>query len=72
MITGTILKNGDVKLILTGTDEIDNAVLKRLNGATVSLITDNMRIGEKAITHGLIIVAPSTKSDTKEFEPNSK
>jgi hypothetical protein len=55
MIHGTILKNGNIKLILTGTDDIDIAVLKQLNGATCKLITDNLKLGDKSISNGLII-----------------
>lgn len=55
MIHGTIIKNGTIKLVLTGTDEIDMAVLKQLDGATVSTITDNLRIGDKHISGGLIL-----------------
>jgi len=55
MITGTILKNGTIQLVITGSDEIDNAVLKQLNGATCELIAENFRIGDKSITGGLMI-----------------
>lgn len=55
MITGTIIKNGTLKLVLTGSDEIDVAVLKQLNGARRTLITDNLRLGDKNISGGLII-----------------
>lgn len=66
MITGTILKNGDIKLVITGSDEIDIAVLKQLNGATCKVITDNLRIGDKSISGGLII--QSTPTTSKEDE----
>ncbi len=66
MITGTILKNGDIKLVITGSDEIDLAVLKQLNGATCKVITDNLRIGDKSISGGLII--QSTPIISKEDE----
>ena len=64
---GTIIKNGTIKLVLTGTDEIDNAVLKQLQGATVSLITDNLRIGDKNISGGLILETEhKSKPETDE------
>ena len=63
MITGTILKNGDIKLVITGSDEIDLAVLKQLNGATCKVITDNLRIGDKSISGGLIIQAATPIKD---------
>lgn len=55
MITGTILKNGTIRLILTGSDEIDAAILKQLNGATARLITDNVRLEDKLLTGALIL-----------------
>lgn len=55
MIKGIIIKNGETKLVLTGTDEIDAAVLKQLNGATCTIITDNLRIGDENISNGLMI-----------------
>ena len=55
MITGTIIKNGVLRLILTGTDEIDTAALKQLNGAKCTLITENLRLGDKTISGGLLI-----------------
>jgi hypothetical protein len=58
MITGTILKNGVIKLFLTGTDSIDEAILKELNGAHCKLVTENFRLGDKSITGALIIEKP--------------
>jgi hypothetical protein len=55
MIQGIILKGESIRIVLTGTDEIDSAVLKQLNGASVSLITENLRIGDIVISGGLII-----------------
>lgn len=55
MIEGTIIKDGILKLILTGSDEIDNACLKQLNGATCKIISDNLRVGDKLIANGLMI-----------------
>lgn len=55
MITGTILKNGTIRLILTGSDEIDAAILKQLNGATARLITDNVRLEDKLLTGAIIL-----------------
>ena len=55
MITGTILKNGNIKLILTGTDDIDTAILKALGNGHCKLITENFRLGDKIITGGLMI-----------------
>jgi hypothetical protein len=65
MITGTIIKNGTIKLVLTGSDEIDAAVLKQLNGATVTVITDNLRIGDHNISGGLII----TQENERKTKP---
>ena len=71
MITGTILKNGDIKLVITGSDEIDIAVLKQLNGATCKVITDNLRIGDKSISGGLIIQSTPTISSKEDELPKS-
>lgn len=55
MIVGTTIKNGTLKLILTGNDEIDHEVLKKLNGAKCTLVTDNLRVGDRSIAEGLLI-----------------
>jgi hypothetical protein len=55
MIKGTIIKEHGIQLILVGTDEIDDAVLKQLNGATCTLITENVRVHDKVISGGLLI-----------------
>ena len=52
MVKGTIIKNGILQVILTGEDEVDNAVLKLLNGATCTLVTENLKIHDKTITGG--------------------
>ena len=49
------MKNGIIKLFLTGTDSIDEAILKELNGATCKLVTENFRLGDKSITGALIL-----------------
>ena len=55
MITGIILKDNTLRLVLTGNDEMELAVLKALNGATCTLVTDNLRIGDRNITNALIV-----------------
>ncbi len=55
MIKGIIIKEHGLQLILVGTDEIDEAVLKQLNGATCTLITENVRVHDKVISGGLLI-----------------
>lgn len=55
MIKGIIIKENGIQLILVGTDEIDEAVLKQLNGATCTLITENVRVHDKVISGGLLI-----------------
>lgn len=72
MITGTILKGEDLKVVLVGTDEIDQSVLKQLNGATCTLITDNLRIGDKTISGGILIEVQEKRRsgrDTEEVVP---
>lgn len=55
MITGTIVKNGKLSIIITGGDDLDMAALKQLDGAVCRLITDNYKLGEKSISGGLIL-----------------
>jgi len=38
MITGTILKNGTLKLVISGSDAFDEEILKQLDGATVKFV----------------------------------
>jgi len=71
MITGTIIKNGTTRLILSGSDEIDAAVLKQLNGATVTVITDNLRIGDHNISGGLILTQQANERKTERVAPGS-
>ena len=59
MIEGTIIKNGTLKIILTGNDEIDREVLKKMNGAICKLVTDNLKIGERSIAEGILIEPPA-------------
>jgi hypothetical protein len=54
-IQATIIKNGTTRLILTGTDGIDNEVLKQLDGATVKFVSDNLKIFDKNISGGLVL-----------------
>lgn len=68
MITGTIIKSGTLKLVITGSDEIDMAVLKQLNGATCTLVTDNLRLVDKNISGGLLIESNEKKEDDRRTE----
>lgn len=70
MIDATIIKNGTIKLILTGSDNIDTECLKMLNGATCKLITDNLKVGDKSISNGLILemVAEDKPARSKPIE----
>lgn len=72
MITGTIVKNGTTRLILTGSDEIDAAVLKQLNGATVTVITDNLRIGDHNISGGLMLTQQVNERKIKPVATDSE
>ena len=69
MIQGTIIKNGVIKLILTGTDDIDMAILKQLNGATISVITENHRLGDHNISGGLLITQNQPEAKKVQPEP---
>jgi hypothetical protein len=65
MIKGIIIKEHGLQLILVGTDEIDEAVLKQLNGATCTLITENVRVHDKVISGGLVINKSKIIEDVK-------
>jgi hypothetical protein len=62
MIDATILKNGKLKLILSGGDDIDGQVLKLLNGATCRLVADNYKLGDKNLAGCLMIEVETGKS----------
>jgi hypothetical protein len=68
MITGITIKNGIIRLILTGSDEIDREVLKRLQGGKVTFVSENLRVGETLITGGLVI----EEGGTAEKEHSAK
>jgi hypothetical protein len=64
MIEGTIVKNGKIRLIITGTDSIDTEILKQLDGATCRLISENYKLGDKSISNGLLIeITPERTPD---------
>lgn len=71
MITGTIVKGAKLRLILEGTDEIDSSVLEQLNGATCTLITDNLRLGDKNISGGIIIEKKEHERRTEAVVPDT-
>jgi len=68
MIEGTTIKNGTLKLILTGTDEIDREILKKLNGATCKLVSDNFKVGDRSIAEGLLIELVTTPTERSRTE----
>lgn len=75
-IQGTTIKNGTLRLILTGSDGIDEECLKQLDGATVKFVSENLKLFDKNLTGALVLeVLPKTKkdeqSDTKELAGNS-
>ena len=55
MIVGTILKDQKIRLILQGTDTIDEEILKQLDGATVTLVGKDFRLLDKPVNVGLLI-----------------
>lgn len=63
----TTIKNGTLRLVLSATDEIDEATLKQLNGARARLVTDNIRILDKNVAGALII---ELEQDRPVEEPN--
>ena len=71
-IQGTTIKNGTLRLVLTGSDTIDEEVLKQLDGATVKFVSENLKLFDKNLTGALVLeVIPKTKrdeqTDTKEL-----
>lgn len=44
MITGTVIKNGTTKIVLHGTDALDEAALEQLNGAKCTFSSEGGRI----------------------------
>lgn len=77
-IQGTTIKNGTLRLVLTGSDGIDEEVLKQLDGATVKFVSENLKLFEKNLTGALVLeVIPKVKKDeptreTAELVFNSK
>jgi hypothetical protein len=67
MIHGTIIKNGVLRLVLTGTDSIDEETLKQLNGAKVSFVSDNLRLFDKSLSGALILEQDDHKTIAKEL-----
>jgi hypothetical protein len=64
MIHGTILKNGTLRLILTGTDSVEDDCLKQLDGATVNFVSDNLKLLDKNLAGALVLeVLPKAKKD---------
>lgn len=63
-IQGTTIKNGTIRLILTGSDGIDDEVLKQLDGATVKYVSENLKLFDKNLTGALVLeVIPKAKID---------
>lgn len=66
MIKGITIKNGKIRLILVGEDSIDKDLLKALDGATLRLIKDNLRIAELSIAEGAILEMEASQPPIKE------
>jgi hypothetical protein len=60
MITGEILSNGTLKLILQGDDEVSKAAIRALDGATVKVFVEPIRILDKNIPEGAIVELKKT------------
>jgi hypothetical protein len=68
-IQGTLIKNGSLRLILTGSDGIDEEALKQLDGATVRFVSENVKLFDKNLTGALILeVIPKARKDEPERE----
>lgn len=61
MITGTIISNGKQRLILTAETPLEEEFLKIMDGATCKFITDNLRLFDKTVSHGIVIEVEQKK-----------
>ena len=68
MITGTILKNGTLRLILTAGDDIDELILKQLERETAHFVTENIRLVDKNLTGALILEVKQERKDERPKE----
>lgn len=78
-IQGTLIKNGSLRLILTGSDGIDEEALKQLDGATVKFVSDNLKLFDKNLAGALVleVVTPKNKkdeigNDTRDMETGNR
>lgn len=55
MIRVISVKNGKLRLILTGDDAIDKETLKMADGATCKVIRDNLKVFDQSVSEGLVI-----------------
>lgn len=55
MIKGIIVSNGKLRLILIGETDLDKATLKSLDGASVKLVSDNLKIFDQTVAEGLVL-----------------
>lgn len=79
MIHGTILKNGTLRLLLIGSDSVEEECLKQLDGATVKFVSDNLKLFDKNLAGALVleVVTPKNKkdeigSDTRDMETSNR
>jgi len=74
MIQGTILKNGKLRLILTGSDDMDLQALKQLNGSRVTFVEDNLKLFDKSLSGALILEPDDAKklSNVPTDSPNAQ
>jgi hypothetical protein len=63
MMEVTFVINGTVKLVLTPSNDEEKSLLKKLQGGSCSLVTDNVNILNKSISGALIIEAGQVKTD---------
>lgn len=67
-IQGTAIKNRTLRLILTGSDTIDEEMLKQLEGATAHFVTENIRLVDKNLTGALILEVKQEKKDDRQIK----
>lgn len=63
MIRGVVISNGKLRVVLTADDAIGQEALKALDGATCTIVTDNLRVYDENVAGGLVIELASKRSD---------
>ena len=66
MIKGITISNGKLRLVLIPENDIDEATLKSIDGATCKLITENLRVFDQTVSKGIVIEAEIKETPSKQ------